>query len=100
VVERGAAKTYDGNFFWNPAQKSLAMWYMDAKNAITEGPVEANGDVTRISIHGPDFEGKIADLQALVTCKTNDHYRWSILEKEGDTWKEVVALEYLRMPGS
>ncbi|MGC1492030.1 MAG: hypothetical protein WA798_11725, partial [Candidatus Acidiferrum sp.] len=40
VFEKGTAKAYDGHFFWNPAQKSLAMWYMDTKNGITEGPVE------------------------------------------------------------
>lgn len=31
VFDKGTAKAYDGNFFWNPDQKSLAMWYMDAK---------------------------------------------------------------------
>jgi hypothetical protein len=97
VMEKGTAKTYDGNFFWNPAQKSLAMWYMDAKNGITEGPVEVNGDVTKMSFHGPDFEGRDADLRVFVARKTKDDYRWSVEEKQGDnTWKEVAALEYLR----
>jgi hypothetical protein len=99
VFDKGTAKTYDGNFFWNPAQKSLAMWYMDAQNGITEGPVEVNGDVTKISFRGPDFEGKVADLQVFVTRKTNEDYRWSVQEKQGDTWKEVAALEYLRVVG-
>src|SRR5580692_8170097 len=40
VFDKGVAKTYDGNFFWNPAQNHLAIWYMDAHNAVTEGPVE------------------------------------------------------------
>src|SRR5271154_5197518 len=48
VFDKGTAKTYDGNFFWNPAQKSLAMWYMDARNSITESPVVIDGDVTKI----------------------------------------------------
>jgi hypothetical protein len=97
VMDKGTAKTYDGNFFWNPAQKSLAMWYMDAKNGITEGPVEVNGDVTKMSFRGPDFEGKEADLRVLVARKTKDDYRWSVEEKQGDSsWKEVAALEYLR----
>jgi hypothetical protein len=38
VFVKGTANTYDGQFFWNPAQKSLAMWYMDAQNGISEGP--------------------------------------------------------------
>lgn len=98
IFEKGTAKTYDGNFFWNPAQRSLAMWYMDAKNGITEGPVEVNGDVTKMSFHGPDFDGKDADLRVFVTRKMKDDYRWSVEEKQSDsTWKEVAALEYLRI---
>jgi hypothetical protein len=100
IFDKGTAKTYDGNFFWNPEQKSLAVWYMDSRNGITPGPVEINGDVTKISFRGPDFEGKVADLQVFVTRKANDDYRWSVQEKEGDTWKELAALEYLRVPGS
>jgi hypothetical protein len=100
VFDKGTAKSYDGNFFWNPAQKSLAMWYMDTKSGITEGPVAVSGDVTKINFHGPDFEGKEADLQVLVARKTNDNYRWSVQEKEGNSWKEVAALEYIRKPGS
>jgi hypothetical protein len=100
VFEKGTAKNYDGNFFWNPAQNTLAMWYMDARNGITEGPVEVKGDVMTMSFRGPDFEGKVADLQVSVTRKTNDDYRWSVQEKQGDVWKEVAALEYLRFAGS
>ena len=89
-----------GNFFWNPDQKSLVMWYMDAKNGITQGPVEVNGDVTKITFHGPDFAGNVADLQVTVTRKTNDEYHWAVGEKDGPNWKELAALEYLRAVGN
>jgi hypothetical protein len=62
--------------------------------------VEINGEVTRMSFRGPDFAGKVADLQVFVMRKTNDEYRWSVQEKQGDAWKELVALEYIRSPGS
>jgi hypothetical protein len=101
IFERGTAKQYDGNFFWNPAEKRLAMWYMDAKNGITAGPVEVNGEVTKMSFHGPDFDGKDADLRVFVARKNKDDYRWSVEEKQTDnTWKEVAALEYLRSSGN
>jgi hypothetical protein len=99
VFEKGTVKTYDGNFFWNPTQKSLEMWYMDARNGITEGPVEVDGNQWTIQFHGEDFAGKMADLRVLVMRKTNDDYRWSVAEKEGGEWKELASLEYLRMPG-
>lgn len=101
VFDKGTAKTYDGNFFWNPEQKALAMWYMDARNSITQGPVEMTGDLMTITFRGPDFEGKLADLKVFVARKNNDDYRWSVEEKQEDNaWKEVAALEYLRVAGS
>jgi hypothetical protein len=99
VFDKGTAKTYDGNFYWDPQQKSLAMWYMDAKNSITAGPVQIDGDQWVMTFHGPDFEGKMADLRVTVRRKTNDDYLWSAAEKDGDGWKELAALEYLRVPG-
>jgi len=99
VFDKGTAKTYDGNFFWNPAQKSLAMWYMDARNFITESPVLVDGDQWTMQFRGPDFDGKMADLRVVVARKTNDQYRWSVSEKQSDAWKELAALEYLRVPG-
>jgi hypothetical protein len=100
VFDKGTSNAYDGNFFWNAEQKALAMWYMNAQNGITQGPVEVDGDVIKMSFRGPDFEGKVADLRVFVIRKTNDDYRWSVQEKQGDTWKELVALEYLRVAGS
>jgi hypothetical protein len=38
VFDKGTAKTYDGQFFWDPAQKSLAMWYMALRTASPKGP--------------------------------------------------------------
>lgn len=36
VTDKTELKTYDGNFFWDPAKNEIAMWYMDAKNAIIQ----------------------------------------------------------------
>jgi hypothetical protein len=100
VFEKGTAKTYDGNFFWNPDQKTLAMWYVDSKNAITEGPVQVEGDQMKMMFRGQDFDGKVADLRVIVAKKTNDAYQWTLQEKQGETWKELATLEYLRVVGS
>jgi hypothetical protein len=99
VFDKGTARTYDGNFFWNPAQKSLALWYMDSRNSITESSVQVDGNQWTMLFRGEDFEGKMADLRVVVERKTNDDYRWSLAEKQGDTWKDLAALEYLRVAG-
>ena len=96
VSDKGTAKTYDGNFFWEPAKSQLAMWYMDYANEITQGPIAINGETTRISFHATDFEGKPADMQVDVLRKSNDKYQWTLEEKVGDSWKQLATLEYVR----
>ncbi|HEY8716901.1 MAG TPA: hypothetical protein VIM00_16065 [Candidatus Acidoferrum sp.] len=100
VFDKGAAHTYDGNFFWNPTSKTLAMWYMDAENSITEGPVQVEGVSTKIRFRAQDFEGKMADMRVVVTRKNNDDYHWALQEMAAGEWKELAALEYLRTAGS
>lgn len=43
-----------------------------------------------------DFEGKTADLKVEVTKKTGDKYDWVLFEKEGEGWKPLANLEYVR----
>src|SRR3954453_16527061 len=62
VSDKGVAKTYDGNFYFDPAKKSLQMWYMDSSNTIYEGPIKVDGDLTTFDFRGEDFEGKMSDL--------------------------------------
>lgn len=96
VLDQGTVPTYDGSFFWNPSESTLAMWYMDTRNSITQGPVKVEGETTEMSFHGTDFEGKPADLRVKVIRKTNDHYTWQLEEKVPDGWKQLGSLEYLR----
>src|ERR1700721_310290 len=81
VSDKGTAKTYDGNFFWEPEKSQLAMWYMDYANGIIQGPIAIDGETTRFSFHAKDFEGKLADMRANVIRKTNDKYQWVLEEK-------------------
>jgi hypothetical protein len=96
VAQQGTLKQYDGQFFFDPEKSALAMWYMNPKNGITQGPITVDGDTTTLSFRGPDFEGKVADLRVLVLRKSNDHYVWQLEEKSQDTWKPLAKLDYLR----
>jgi len=99
VMDQGTLRNYEGHFFWNPDETSLAVWYMDARNTITQGPVHVDGDLMQISFRATDFEGKPADLRVAVARKTNDHYTWTLLEKDAADWKQLASLEYLRVAG-
>lgn len=96
VSDKGTAKTYDGNFFWEPAKTQLAMWYMDYANEIIQGPIAIDGETTKFSFRATDFEGKPADMQVELLKKSNDKYQWTLEEKVGDAWKQLATLEYVR----
>ena len=100
VFDKGTSNTYDGNLFWDADRKTLAIWYMDAKSGIVEGPMQWDGNVLRITFRGYDFDGKMADLKVEVTRKTNDQYHWAVFEKNAEAWKPLWTLEYLRTTGS
>jgi hypothetical protein len=98
VFEKGIAKQYDGNMYWDADKKGLAIWYMDAAGEIIQGPMEWSGDVLKLTFHGDDFDGNKADLLVEVTRKNNDHYHWVVSEKQGSSWKQLGELDYLRQP--
>jgi hypothetical protein len=100
VFDKGTAHTYDGNFFWDPQQKSLAMWYMNSSNEIVAGTMVVEGDTWTMTFRGTNFEGKMADLRTEVIRKSPDLYHWSVSEKQADRWKELMALDYHRIAGS
>jgi len=100
VFDKGTTRTYDGNLFWNPEKNSLAIWYMNAENEIIEGPMQVEGDRWTTTFRGTDLEGKMADLRAEVTRKSPNLYHWLVKEKQADTWKEIMALDYRRLPGT
>jgi len=100
ISEKGTLKNYDGNFFWDPADSGLHVWYTDARSEITQGKVAVAGDTTEIAFRAHDFEDKLADMKATVVRSTNDRYTWSLAERSGDGWKPLLSLEYRRASGS
>jgi hypothetical protein len=99
VSDKGTLKNYDGSFFWNPEQSSLAMWYTDAAGEITQGPVTVTADTMLMSFRASDFDGKIADMRVTVTRKNSDWYTWRLEERQSNAWKPLLPLEYRRNPG-
>jgi hypothetical protein len=96
VSDKGTLRNYDGHFFWNPEQSSLAVWYMDARDAITQGRVQLDGDLMTITFRAEDMQGKEADMRVQVARKSNDDYIWTLEEKEAADWKQLLKLEYVR----
>ena len=98
VINKQELHNYDGSFFWDPERATLAMWYMNPRNEIFQGPVQVDGDIMTMEFQAKDSQEKEADFRVTVTRKTNDRYGWRLEEKQAEGWKEMLALEYLRTP--
>jgi len=96
VTDKGTIKRYDGNFYFDPDKKTIAMWYMDSENKIYQGPIKADGDLVTFDFRGEDFEGKMSDLRVVVTRKSNSLYNWALSERDNDKWKPLATLDYSR----
>jgi hypothetical protein len=96
VTDKGTIKRYDGNFYFDPDKKTIAMWYMDSENKIYQGPIKADGDLVTFDFRGEDFEGWMADLRVVVTRKSNSLYNWALSERDNDKWKPLATLDYSR----
>jgi hypothetical protein len=99
ITDKATIRNYDGSFYWDPEQSTLAMWYMDAKNSITMGPVKFDGTTMEMTFRATNFEDKMSDMRVKVTRKTNDDYTWALEEKVAEGWKQLLALEYVRSGG-
>jgi hypothetical protein len=96
VTDKGTIKRYDGNFYFDPDKKTIAMWYMDSENKIYQGPIKAEGDLVTFDFRGEDFERKMSDLRVVVTRKSNSLYNWALSERDNDKWKPLATLDYSR----
>jgi len=96
ITDKGTMKQYDGNFFYDPEKKTLAMWYTDSQNHIYQGPIKADGDTTTFDFRGEDFGGKMSDLRVVLTRKSNSLYNWALSERDNEKWKPLATLDYSR----
>jgi hypothetical protein len=96
VSDKGTLHNYDGQFFWDPRQQALKMWYMNARNDITEGSIRINDNEFTFLFQGTDFEEKPAELRVQLTRKNNDRYLWQLAEKTPHGWNPLASLEYVR----
>ena len=99
------AGNYAGNFYYDPATKQLAMWYMDRNNAITRGSVGTSPMGMTIALAGSgeatDASGPV-DLEAVVTKTPGDTYRWTLAARKPGSdgpYKPLFMLDYTRKPG-
>jgi hypothetical protein len=99
VMANGSNAGYAGDLFFDPADKTLRIWYMDEHNTTTQGPIIVDGDKWTVTFRDSgDFIGVSGpvDYRVDVVRTTPDTYQWTLFANVAQTWKKVFALVYQR----
>jgi hypothetical protein len=62
--------------------------------------VAVQGDVTTFTFRAPGFDGKNGRPSRPRHAENNDDCNWTLQEMQGTSWKDLAALEDLRVAGS
>lgn len=99
VMANGSNAGYAGDLFFDPADQTLKIWYMDEHNAITQGPMSVGGDKWTISFRDSgDIVGVTGtvDYRVDIVRTAPDTYQWTLFANVAQAWKKVFALVYQR----
>lgn len=96
VSSSGTLNNYDGNLYWDPAEKSFHIWYQSASGEVTSAPVTLDGDRWQMDFAGTDFDDAPAQLRVVVDRKSPDLYHWSLSKQSGSTQQPLLGLDYAR----
>jgi len=94
-ITDGKARPYlDGLYAWDPQQRAIAFWYVDAQGSLTRGNVKAEDGklVHEFDQVAPD--GKSSAFVAKVTPQGEQAWDNEIFERQGGQLKPLVKVRY------
>jgi hypothetical protein len=95
LITDGKASPYiDGLYAWDPQQRVIVFWYVDAKGSLTQGTVTIEGGqlVHKFRETGPD--GKTAEYVARVTPHGNEAWDNEIFARQETGIAPVAKVRY------
>ena len=93
-VTDGKARPYiDGLYAWDPQQKLIAFWYVDAQGNLTKGTVKTDGATLMHEFEELSGDGKSAAYLAKVTPH-EDSWDNEIFARNSDGLKPIVKVRY------
>jgi len=96
VSDQGPLVNYAGNIYsyGSGSSETLAMWYMDAKGAITQGNISGPGDRWSLTFDSA-AGGKTTTYRVDLVKKAANTYGWTVSSLDG-AWKPLFSLDYIR----
>ena len=95
LVTGGKASPYiDGLYAWDPQQRVIVFWYVDAKGSLTKGTVKIEHGKLVHQFQETEPDGKTADYVAQVTPHGNEAWDNEIFARKGNSLTPLVKVRY------
>ena len=94
-ITDGRARPYiDGLYAWDPQQRVIAFWYVDAQGNLTKGTVKTEGATLTHEFEELSGDGKSAAYLANVTPHADDSWDNEIFARNPEGLKPIVKVRY------
>ena len=79
---------------WDPQQRVIVFWYVDAKGSLTKGTVKMEDGKLVHQFQETESDGKTADYVARVTPHGNEAWDNEIFARKGNGLTPLVKVRY------
>jgi hypothetical protein len=94
-VTDGKARPYvEGFYAWDPQQRVIVFWYVDAEGSLTKGTVKAEGEKLLHEFEQIKGDGKSSTFVAKVTPQGEQSWENEISSRTGGEVKPIVKVRY------
>jgi hypothetical protein len=95
LVTDGKATPYiDGLYAWDPQQRVIVFWYVDAKGSLTKGTVKLDDGKLVHEFQETDSDGKTAEYVARVTPHGDQSWDNEIFVRKANGLTPLVKVRY------
>jgi hypothetical protein len=95
IVSDGKARPYiEGLYAWDPQQKNIVFWYVDAKGGLTRGTVKVEGSKLVHEFQETELDGKTSEYVAKVTPHGNEAWDNEIFARKAEGLTPLVKVRY------
>jgi len=99
LVTDGKASPYiDGLYAWDPQQRVIVFWYVDAKGSLTNGTVKMEEGRLVHEFQEIESEGTTAEYIARVTRHGTEAWDNEIFARKGSSLTPLVKVRYEAVP--
>ena len=94
VIDGKVSPYVEGLYAWDPQQKNIVFWYVDAKGSLTKGTVKVEAEKLVHEFQETESDGKTSEYVAKVTPHGNEAWDNEIFARSGGALTPLVKVRY------